>query len=367
MRTIALAALLWLAAPAVAHGPAGHSHDEADRAAAMGAAASALLATLSPDQRTAAVRPLDDAAARTSWHFLPLGQAPRQGVEVAGLDATQRKALHRLLSVALSSQGYLKTTGIMWLDDVLRQLESEALATAAPGPITDLRRQVLPQRRSDAYVLLMLGDPASPRWGFILSGHHMALNLSVVDGRIAFMPAFLGASPQEVPSGPQAGRLSLQHEMDRAAALIASLTPAQRAAALQSPTVPKSLLFARKAPTAADLATGAAVATLDARQRELVMALVREYVGNAADEPAARKLAAISADRALRFAWWGPVDDLRHRFMYRLAGPSILIEFVREPTPDGGPANHVHAIVRDPANDYGGDWLGRHYVEDHTP
>lgn len=367
MRTIALAAFLLLATPALAHGPAGHSHVEADRAAVMGAAASALLATLSPDQRTAAVRPLDDAAARTSWHFLPLGQAPRQGLEVASLDATQRKALHRLLSVALSSQGYLKTTDIMWLDDVLRQLETEALTTAAPGRITDLRRQILPQRRSDAYVLLMLGDPASPRWGFILSGHHMALNLSVVDGSIAFMPAFLGASPQEVPSGPQAGRLSLQHEMDRAAALIASLSPAQRLAALQSPTVPPTLLFARKPPTAEDLANGVAVATLDSHQRDLAMALVREYVGNAADEPAGRKLAEIAADKAIRFSWWGPIDDLRQRFMYRLAGPSILIEFVREPMLDGGPANHVHAIVRDPANDYGSDWLGRHYVEDHRP
>ncbi|MFN7397786.1 MAG: DUF3500 domain-containing protein [Sandaracinobacter sp.] len=96
-------------------------------------------------------------------------------------------------------------------------------------------------------------------------------------------------------------------------------------------------------------------------------ALVREYVGNAADEPAARKLAAIAADKDLRFAWWGPVDDLKQRFMYRLAWPSILIEFVREPTRDGGPANHVHAIVRGPVNDYGGDWLGRHYVEDHRP
>src|SRR5512146_2680284 len=184
MRTIAFATVVALLAssPGVSHGPAGHAHGEAARAEAIGRAASALLATLPADMRASAVRPFDDAAARTSWHFLPLGQATRQGVEVAALDAAQRKALHRLLSVALSSQGYLKTTDIMWLDDVLRQLETEALATAAPGPMTDRRREVLPQRRSDAYVLLMLGDPASPRWGFILSGHHMALNLSVVDG-----------------------------------------------------------------------------------------------------------------------------------------------------------------------------------------
>lgn len=54
--------------------------------------------------------------------------------------------------------------------------------------------------------------------------------------------------------------------------------------------------------------------------------------------------------------------------MYRVHGPSILIEFVREPTVDGSPANHVHAIVRDPRNDYGEDWLKRHYQEhSHRP
>jgi Protein of unknown function (DUF3500) len=43
-------------------------------------------------------------------------------------------------------------------------------------------------------------------------------------------------------------------------------------------------------------------------------------------------------------------------------GPRILIEYdVQAPlTRNGG---HVHAITRDPANDYGMDWLGLHYQE----
>ncbi len=40
-------------------------------------------------------------------------------------------------------------------------------------------------------------------------------------------------------------------------------------------------------------------------------------------------------------------------------GPRILIEYNRQD------ANHDHMIVRDPANDYGEDWLGRHYKEHH--
>jgi hypothetical protein len=53
--------------------------------------------------------------------------------------------------------------------------------------------------------------------------------------------------------------------------------------------------------------------------------------------------------------------------MYRISGPSILIEYVREPNQQGGPANHVHAIVRDPSNDYGEDWLSQHYTETPHP
>jgi hypothetical protein len=50
------------------------------------------------------------------------------------------------------------------------------------------------------------------------------------------------------------------------------------------------------------------------------------------------------------------------RFYYRVHGPRILIEYdvVDPPTSQGG---HVHAITRDPTNDYGMDWLGLHYEE----
>jgi hypothetical protein len=36
---------------------------------------------------------------------------------------------------------------------------------------------------------------------------------------------------------------------------------------------------------------------------------------------------------------------------------------VQEPLANQG--GHVHGITRDPANDYGMDWLGLHYQESH--
>lgn len=50
--------------------------------------------------------------------------------------------------------------------------------------------------------------------------------------------------------------------------------------------------------------------------------------------------------------------------MFRVQGPSIIIDYVREASPDGG-YNHVHSIARDPSSDYGAGWLAQHYTEAH--
>lgn len=105
---------------------------------------------------------------------------------------------------------------------------------------------------------------------------------------------------------------------------------------------------------------------LDPVQRQLLAGLVDEYLGDASDEASARQRAAIAADGAdkLHFAWRGPTGDPAARFMFRIEGPSIIIDYVRERSPDGS-FNHAHSIARDPANDYGAKWLEQHYTEAH--
>jgi len=61
----------------------------------------------------------------------------------------------------------------------------------------------------------------------------------------------------------------------------------------------------------------------------------------------------------------GPLDDVSARYYYRVHGPSLLIEYIVEEGVGGDAANHVHSIMRDPGNDYGEDWLGKHYEEHH--
>ena len=45
---------------------------------------------------------------------------------------------------------------------------------------------------------------------------------------------------------------------------------------------------------------------------------------------------------------------------YRIHGSRVLIEFDHT-----GTADHVHAVLRDPANDYGVNWLSKHRKEHH--
>ena len=102
-------------------------------------------------------------------------------------------------------------------------------------------------------------------------------------------------------------------------------------------------------------------------QRALLWELVEEFAANADHAAADAQLEKIRADGldALHFAWIGPTDDRTARYYYRVHGPSVLIEYIVEEGVGGNAANHVHSIMRDPGNDYGEDWLGKHYEEHH--
>lgn len=364
-----LAAAALLVQPAAWSHPGEHppAADSAQRAASMGAAARKFLALLEPDQRARIVRGLDDIAARTDWSNLPSAIYSRTaGMPLGELGDAQRRAFHDLLAVTLSGAGYGEAATIMWIDDVLGGIEADRLAKGeVPAELRERVERLQASRSSGNYWVSIFGDPASPRWGWSVNGHHFAANVTVVDGKIAFTPLFLGANPQTVPSGRYAGWRVLDHKIADAFTLFASLRPDQRAAALVGSAVDPAQFTGKGSHAAAREPAGLSADRMTAAQRAQVMALVEDFVGFANADAAAAQMAAIRADgpAKLRLAWWGDPDDREKRFMYRIAGPAILIEYVREPRANGAGDNHVHAIVRDPRNDYGADWLKRHYTE----
>ena len=63
----------------------------------------------------------------------------------------------------------------------------------------------------------------------------------------------------------------------------------------------------------------------------------------------------------LRFLWAGSQQADGKPYYYRIQGPTIIIEFDNSQ----GNANHIHSVVRDLKNDFGGDALMEHYKKEH--
>lgn len=351
---------------AMAHDSPDHAL-EAARVNTMQEATLAFLASLDDEQRAKATTSLDDNAARTSWSNLPLSMAPRAGVAIKEMTHEQRRAFHAMIAAAFSSQGYLKTTTIFWHEDVLHSIVADFLASM---PDDDPRKsqglQFIENYDSELFFVSVFGDPSSRNWGWTVTGHHYAANFTVADGKIAFMPLFLGANPQVIPSGKYAGWRILQHEADRAFALLDTLDESQMRTAVVAEEVDAEVFAGPGKQPEGDAPVGIKASELTLLQRRLLRGVIDEYLADASDEAALRQREAIAQDGmdALHFAWWGPTDDPAARYMFRVHGPSILIDYVRERSADGG-YNHVHSIARDPSNDYGSEWLKLHYEEAH--
>jgi Protein of unknown function (DUF3500) len=311
--------------------------------AAMAAAALAFLDALPPDTRRRAVFVVSDKE-RLNWHYVPRSRA---GVAFKDMPAAARTAAHELMKSSLSGVGYGKAVNIIRLEDVLRRLETFGL-----------------MRDPENYAFSVFGNPgSSAAWGWRAEGHHLSLNFTLVSGRpVAMTPAFLGANPAQVPSGPQRGQRTLAAEQDLARALIQSLTGAQRG---RTVIAAQSLGDIVTGPGRAEsLATpaGLPLADMTAEQRAQALRLVEEYVRNMQPELAEQELGRMrqANPSLIHFAWAGPIEPGKAHY-YRLHGPTLLIEYDNSQND----ANHVHSVWHDPVRDFGLDALKAHYDHGH--
>jgi hypothetical protein len=322
-------------------------------------AAGAFVASLPQAAREHAAWPFA-AELRSQWSYRSGSQFRRQGVRAGELDDAQRRRAQALLGCALSSQGYLKSTGVMQLDDLVRERAGAILMNDGRQPV---------ELGQEWFWFTVFGRPggADP-WGLQVEGHHLALNVTVVGREVAVTPAFWGAWPASVETGPMAGLRVLSREEDGAFALLALLTPAQRARAVVSDTLPAGIFTSPERNASLARYEGVPASALAPAARAALLALVAEYVGNFDEAIAGPWLARIEADglERLHFAWMGATTP-GSAVYYRIHGPSILIEFDHAPdiTKRGMPPdpNHVHTIVRRPGGDLGEDLLARHYRE----
>lgn len=312
----------------------------------MRAEAVAFLRTLTPEQRRLAAFGMDNPE-RLDWHFVP---RERAGLPLKAMDDRQRAAAHALLHAALSDAGYRKATEIMRLEEVLRAIEK-------------VRRH---ERDPDNYAWSVFGDPeVGGPWGWRVEGHHLSLNFAFAAGSAgAVTPAFMGANPARVPSGPLDGLRVLGAQEDLARELVRSLPATDRDRAI---IAAQSLGNIVSGPGRADALrnpVGLRLGDMAPPQRALAERLIEEFVRNLRTELAEAQRARIreAGLGATHFAWAGPVEP-GHAHYFRLHGPTLLLE--HDNTQND--ANHVHSVWRDPGRDFALDLLGEHYRSGHHP
>ena len=326
----------------------------APRADAISSAAQAFLDSLDEEQTALATMPIDTDE-RATWSNLPVIMVRPAGVLIKDMTDEQQRAAHALMRATMSSQGYAKFAGIMVLEDLLHQIEAQDESRTGPRAAA-----FLATRDYGNYALSIFGNPKDKHWGWKIAGHHAAANFTISDGRVGFTPTFLGSSPMEVQSGRYAGLMVLAHEGQYGFDLMVSLDSAQREKAIMAPDAAGDVFEGPGRRKSLEEFEGLSARDLTREQAHLLRRLVAEYLHNADHDAAHAQMTVIEEagwDK-LWFSWRGPVDP-DGAFYYRVHGPRVLIEYNRQN------ANHDHMIVRDPTNDYGEDWLGRHYKESH--
>lgn len=316
-------------------------------------AALAFLEGLSPELRKQASFSMDDKE-RRAWSNLPATSFKREGVSFKEMTPEQRSLAHQLLQSTLSSQGYLKTTGIMHLDELLKAMAAER------------RPNRTPMFGHDLYWVGIFGDPAKDKaWGWQLDGHHLALNITVVGDEVSVRPAFMGSDPARLPQGTYSGWMVQQAEDEKGIKLFKSLNKEQRAKAIIDDVAPRDVITG---PTRGDqlkTPVGLPISELNTSQRRLFMRLLDEYVHNYQHDIAHIQMHRImkSGLDKMHFAWAGTEEN--KPYYYRIHGPTVIIEFDNHYPPgrNAGPINHIHTVFREPGNDYGDDLLKRHLLE----
>ena len=350
MRQLARSPRLILALVCFAAAAAGALVAAERSSSAMAAAATAFVDSLTPAQKQQAVFAFDSEE-RTHWNFIPTEAFPRRGLTIMEMSDAQRERAHALMKAGLSQRGYMTATSIMALESVLGALEQRE---------RDGGRQAEGFRRDPArYFFSVFGTPSPKQtWGWRVEGHHVSLHFTVANGTlVASSPSMFGSNPADVPDGPRKGTRLLAAEEDTARELLLSLDATQRTQAVINTVAPNEILTTNKVAVTPLSPIGVQATALTAKQRELLMNVVRVYTGFMADDIAAARLERLQKAglEKIAFAWAGEAERGKKHY-YRIQGPTFLIEY--DNTQNNG--NHIHSVWRDFTNDFGRDLLREH-------
>lgn len=306
--------LLSSAAQAQTLPPAGLAQD-------MATAANAFLNSLNAKARGKAAFVFSNSE-RFRWHWTTPDGFSRNGLPLNEMSAEQKTLALSLLRSGSSKSGAKKALEIMALQTELKSDPED-------------------------YYVSIFGTPggAAP-WGWRFEGHHLSRQFTVVGGKVAVTPFFLGAWPTQTAAGARA----MPREEDAARELIRALEGSARETALFQAASLTAHVTGNDAKVRPPEPVGILYSELKDAQRSLVMELIRTYLDVLPETLAKAGLERITVAGVdkIRFGWAGSLEP-RQPHYYRLQGPTFLLEF--DNSRNSG--THIHSVWRDYDQDFG--------------
>lgn len=311
--------------------------------------ANAFISLLDNGQKAKAVYPFDTAE-RYRFMYVPLDD--RKGISMNELNAAQQTAVMDLLKTSLTDETVGKIKSIMLLDNVLKEMEH--------------RKPEDHYRDPGKYFLTIFGIPSDKTiWGWRFEGHHIAFHFSANKKElVAGTPSFLGSNPGIVLQGPQKDENVLKDETDKGFTLLHALSAEELKKAVTDTTAPGEIITAASRKAMIANPVGIRYSELSTVNQQLMLQLLGLYV---------HRYTKLFADNMLKeiqlagldklwFSWAGYTDHVPGKpYYYRIQGPTIIIEYDNSQNN----ANHIHTVIRDLKNDFGGDMLLEHYKTSH--
>lgn len=311
--------------------------------------ANRFISTLTDVQKAETIFPFD-VEERYNFHFVPM---KRRGITFNEMNSKQNSLALELLKSCLGEDSFKKTKEIMQLEVVLKELEK--------------RKPEDNYRDPGNYHFTIFGNPSSNSiWGWRFEGHHISFNFSFNKKTlVSGTPGFMGSNPAIVLNGPMAGKQVLKDESDKGFSLIQSLNEIQLKKAIIDTVAFKDILTFDKRKALLGKPEGIKYSELSKVQQSLMLQLIRVYLHRYRHDFAEKMMKDIQKEGLdnIWFAWAGYTKpEIGKGSYYRVQGPTLVIEY--DNTQNN--ANHVHSVVRDLKNDFGGDLLLDHYQKGHS-
>ncbi|GAC1455690.1 MAG: DUF3500 domain-containing protein [Chitinophagaceae bacterium] len=307
------------------------------------------LNSLTEKQLVIALHPAGDTELFV-WHFVPWQN--RKGIPLYDLSPDQKKKGLELIQSSLSKDGYQKSLQIIQLEYVLRVLEK--------------RQKGDWMRDTGNYRFLFFGTPSTKDpWSWRIEGHHLSYTFAFRDNKwISGTPGFMGSNPASFTDDKGQHRQVFVDEEKLAFELVGSMKGEQLSTAVINTTVPGEIITGNSRKAMINNSQGITYAAMDKSQQQLFIQLLRTYINRYTHLLSDQMMQEI-ADAGLnnlKFVWIGvQKKEPGQPHYYRIQGPTIIIEY--DNTQNN--ANHVHTVVRDLKNDFGGDMLLEHYKKEH--